>query len=129
MKVLNMSDKDFTDKLCKSLGVKSLEKVVFKTPQFERTDGKNIIYFPETRDEYSKLVTLNDYILKDMGCQIWNRTENTTHWLYPGEWFDFIPEGTIVTSISGATEIFVKNKFDDDIRFGALSFGFIQELT
>lgn len=46
------------------------------------------------------------------------------HWLYPGEWYDYIPEGYEVVTITGKKEPFRKGKTDDDIRFGCLPYGF-----
>ncbi len=37
-------------------------------------------------------------------------------WLFPGEWYDHIPEGHEVTDINYETENFVKGETFDDIR-------------
>jgi len=62
-----------------------------------------------------------------LGCQIWNKDENTIHWLYPSKWFKLIPEGLEIITISNKIEKFDIHDTDNDMRFGALAFGFIQE--
>lgn len=43
--------------------------------------------------------------------------------LFPGEWFNAIPEGFITTGLYGEEEPWEKAKSDDDIRFGCLAYG------
>lgn len=43
--------------------------------------------------------------------------------LFPGEWFDIIPNGFEATSLWGETVIFNPEKADDDIRFGCIPYG------
>lgn len=43
--------------------------------------------------------------------------------LFPGEWFDIIPEGFIVTGLYGEQYPFKRKEADDDIRFGCLPYG------
>lgn len=43
--------------------------------------------------------------------------------LFPGEWFESIPEGFITTGLFGEEESWEKAKSDDDIRFGCLAYG------
>jgi hypothetical protein len=103
-----------------ALGVGDYEKVRVVTPQFERTDGKTIKYFPKTEAEFDALKKAPKDILIDIGLKLWDKG----HWLYPGEWYDFIPEGYPITDINGVTEPFRKGKTDNDIRFGCLAYGF-----
>ena len=49
--------------------------------------------------------------------------------LFPGEWFNSIPEGFIVTGLNGDEYPFYKSLADDDIRFGGLPYGFQREAT
>ena len=102
------------------LGVGNFEEVGVILPQFERVDGKTITYVPTTIAEYDALKNAPDEILKDIGMGKWD--EKT--WLYPFEWYDYIPEDYEVVSISGKTEKFQKGITDNDIRFGCLAFGF-----
>ncbi len=44
--------------------------------------------------------------------------------LFPGEWFDAIPEGFMVTGLYGQTYPFHVALGDDDIRAGCLAIGF-----
>ena len=43
--------------------------------------------------------------------------------LIPGEWYDVIPNGFIVTGLNGEQYPFKKGESDDDIRFGCLPYG------
>lgn len=43
--------------------------------------------------------------------------------LFPGEWFDLIPEGFKTTGLYGEETVWEKAKADDDIRFGCLAYG------
>ena len=43
--------------------------------------------------------------------------------LFPGEWFDAIPEGFVTTGLSGESKPWKKSEEDDDIRFGCLAYG------
>lgn len=43
--------------------------------------------------------------------------------LIPGEWYNQIPDGFMVTGLSGEPYPFKKNETDDDIRFGCLAYG------
>ena len=43
--------------------------------------------------------------------------------LFPGEWYNIIPEGFEVTGLYGETYKFEKESSDDDIRFGCLPYG------
>lgn len=130
--ILDSNDKDFTEKLAKAIGLKPGEELHITTPQFERVDGRAITYRPKTHYEYAALLNLDTDSIKKIGCQSWkierdgSPYDGRTLWLYPHEWYDHIPNGTIVVDINGEEEAFEQGKTDDDKRFGALAFGFIQ---
>ncbi len=44
--------------------------------------------------------------------------------LFPGEWYNVIPEGFIVTGLFGEQYPHKKDKAANDIRFGCLAYGF-----
>ena len=127
MKILNASDPDFGVRFREALGLKIGDKVVIRGPQFNRTDGRIVSYVPDTPEEYENLHKLSRANLIKIGCCIWETTKSQTHWLYPGEWFESIPEGTEILSINGRREAFHKETESDDIRFGCLAYGFLQK--
>jgi len=127
--VLYMDDLDFGAKLIKAIGVAPGEKISISTPQFERTDGVVVVWHPSTVEEYEGLKQLDSASLKMFGCQIWEEKDDKTTWLYPHEWYDHVPDGLKIVDINGDTETFKKGETDNDMRFGALSFGFVQCLT
>ena len=123
--LLNIDDENFANQLRMTLGLEGNETAEFIFPQFARTDGKKITYLPSTVEEFDGLKTTPENYLKIAGCQIWDKENGKTHWLYPAEWYDLIPEGYIVTDINGEDEPFKKGVTEDDICFGALAYGFI----
>lgn len=48
--------------------------------------------------------------------------------LIPGEWYDVIPNGFIVTGLYGQKYPFQKGKSDGDIRFGCLPYGITRQI-
>lgn len=49
--------------------------------------------------------------------------------LFPHEWYNSIPNGFMVTGLSGEQYAFEKGKADDDKRFGCLPYGIIRNLA
>ena len=103
-----------------AIGADDYEEVHVRFPQFDRTDGRTIRYFPKTVAEFDKLKEMPDDLLKDIGLSIWEKG----HWLYPAEWYDNIPEGYLVLAIDNTVEPFTKGKTSDDRREGMLAYGF-----
>lgn len=48
--------------------------------------------------------------------------------LFPGEWYNAIPNGFMVTGLYGESYSFEKSKSDDGIRFGCLPYGFRRKI-
>ena len=126
MEMLNINDPEFAKKFAAALGVDDLSECEFVTPQFHRTDGVIPSAPPQSLEEWLELTTLPKERLRQKGLGIWD-DENGLHWLYPGKWYNYIPEGLPVISINGDVEIFHKGETDDDIRFGCLAYVFIQK--
>jgi hypothetical protein len=124
--MLNASDNDFIEKLGIALGIEKGDTLNIVTPQFKRTDGRIITYFPDTVQEYEALKNLDESTLEKIGCQRWDIKNNEIHWLYPSQWHAYIPNGLIVVNLMGKEAIFKKEKSDDDERFGALPYGFLK---
>lgn len=91
------------------------------TPQFERVDGEDPAPAPDGREEFEKLRGLDGERLEELGLRKWSAESDL--YLFPGEWFDHIPEGFEVTSIHGPTYEFHADRESRDTRFGALAFG------
>lgn len=124
--ILDASSETFIEDLKKALGLKPGEALEIVTPQFERTDGRKITYRPRTAREYDALPLMEPAHLKEIGCQIWDKEGGNTLWLYPHEWYEHIPAGYEIVDIRGNVEPFVPGETDDDMRYGALAFGFLQ---
>ena len=126
MKMLDMNAPDFAEQLGAALGLEHGEKVTFVTPQFTRNDGVVVSYIPKTVEEFDLLRMLRPDNLLKLGLRKWSGDRMQTHWLYPSEWYSSIPAGLEIVDIKGEKETFVPGETDDDIRYGMLSFGFIQ---
>lgn len=120
---LDASDPLFADKLRQALGLSPGESVEIMTPQFERNDGIIVRYCPHTVEEYAALPTYSEQTLTKMGCRKWNDSDPVL-WLFPKEWYNYIPNGLEIVSINGKREKFQHGVTDDDIRFGLLAYGF-----
>jgi len=90
------------------------------TPQFTRTNGIAPVIPNGGVAFFDDLKTLPPETLRMIGLQEWEEG----HWLYPGEWYNFIPKGYTVTDINGEDEPFLPGVTDDDIRYGCLAYGF-----
>ena len=117
---------EFAKNFTEILGIKKGDTINITRSQHEREYELEISWKPETKDDFFALKSLPSEVLKKMGVRVWDKNEETgkTHYLYPGEWFNLIPEGYPVISISNKEEFFYKNKSDDDIRYGCLAYGF-----
>lgn len=105
-----------------AIGVGPYDEVECVTPQFTRTDGKQIVYFPHTVLEFNRLKTLDKATLKEIGLGAWDESGLM---LFPGEWYHHIPAGYMVTCIDGTESPWEPGVSDDDIRFGCLAYGII----
>lgn len=120
--VLDINSPTFVDDLITAIGGAPDEVY---TPQFHRVDGLQVSAPNLTPEEWSNLGKLPLERIRQMGCQIWEETAKGIHWLFPGQWYPHIPNGTKIVSICGDEKLFVSGETDDDIRFGALAYGFI----
>lgn len=110
-----------------ALGVGQDDVVQVVTPQFERTDGIEVTVRPQSAEHLDKLKALPHEDLCRIGVGVWMRGADWTHYVFPGEWYDYIPPGYIITGICGDDEPFVPGETDDDIRFGCLAYGWIRK--
>ncbi|MBZ9894194.1 hypothetical protein LB545_07535 [Mesorhizobium sp. BR1-1-6] len=126
--ILDMNDPQFAEKLRAAIGAEPGETIEVHTPQFERTDGLTV---PKPLIDFTKLPSLFEETLKAIGCQKWDEPDNDGNilWLYPAEWYDHIPEGHVMRCIDGNDYPFKRGETDDDMRFGALAYGFLRKAT
>ncbi len=94
------------------------------TPQFDREELLDFEWKPANRTEFNSFILDAPHdILIGFGFRVWD-DEPVVLYLYPAEWFDVIPEGTLVTNIFNEKEIFSKETSSTDRRFGCLAYGF-----
>ena len=124
--VLDMGAPDFAQQFADAIGAKPGETINIVTPQFTRTDGLQV---PMLQVSFSNLPFYDDATLRAIGCQKWDEPDanGETLWLFPHEWYSKIPDGLPIVSINGEHKNFRHGATDDDIRFGALPFGFLKK--
>lgn len=89
-------------------------------PQFERTDGVVPVQPDGGELWFDQLKGLPHETLEAIGMGVWEKG----HYLYPAEWFDFIPDGYSVIDIFGVEKPFNRDNASNDTRYGMLAFGF-----
>lgn len=97
--------------------------VIYAPPHGDRLDGKEVTYYPLTREEFEALRSLPRARLKELGLLPWDESGLL---LFPVEWYPLIPAGFEVTDINGQTEAFVPGETDDDCRYGVLPYGIVR---
>jgi len=110
-----------------------MSKIEIVTPQFERPAGEPPpAKVPNGKAGFDVLSRLPKEDLLKLGMRQWGRQEDGKGkkfgpmlWLFPGEWYDDIPDGYPIVSISFKKVKFQKGKTDNDIRFGCLAFGIL----
>ncbi len=118
------SPEALADAIIEAVGAKEGEAINILTPQFERIEPRKIVFIPTGRKEFNMMQHLPEKELLEMGVGIWEKENGYVHYLYPGEWYESIPEGYGVLTISGKVKEFHKATSDNDIRFGCLPYGF-----
>lgn len=115
----------------KAIGADPYEKIFIHTPQFERMDGQTVLVRPSTAEQLDKIKALPLDIQKRIGLQAWSKKDNHVLMLFPVDWYECIPAGYPIVYIldfdSGnyESEEFVPGKTDNDMRFGALAYGWV----
>lgn len=140
MKIVN-SVNELISVLESDFGFKKGDKIQIASSQIDRKYDLEINFIPHDENELKALIeSAPKDILKKMGVDVWEsydgakKAKESTylqpgeyHYLFPGEWYDYIPEGFEVINISGETERFKRGETDDDKRYGCLAYGFIRK--
>lgn len=117
-------------------------KLRIRTPQFRREPGAPAPAAPpQDAQAWEDLRKLDRKALRELGLRPWNDptaddSENAHDakdsplktyvlMLFPGEWYEHIPEGYKIVDIFGVREVFEAGTTDNDIRFGCLPFGIL----
>ena len=122
--LLRLDDPNFIEKFMNILG--NPTSINLTGSQHERTDGTTPEKCPETLEQFSQLMALSQEELLKRGCRIWNTFDNKEHWLYPGEWYDNLPEDLPIVTILNKFELFEKGITPSDTRYGMLAYGFVR---
>lgn len=113
---------ELADRIRAAVGAGPFESVsVYAPPHRSRMDGKEVVHFPLTLEEFEGLRTKSRADLIAMGLRPW---DDSGLLLFPVEWYPLIPHGFEVVDIFGNTEAFGPDT-DDDCRFGVLSCGIV----
>jgi hypothetical protein len=112
------------------LGVDETEdlELTVVEPQFEREDGITPAD-PSSwgTEQFARLGDLDDAGRRSLGMRPYVDMDDGKLWLFPGEWYDHIPEGFPITSITGEDRRFHPDFENRDIRYGCLAYGVIAQ--
>jgi len=142
MKIVNSFDE-----LIKAIGLKPGDTIEITGSQHYRDYELEINFIPQNKEELQAIIaTASQEDLQKMGVCIWTTYEShqkekkgsalwdgeplkkgEVHFLFPSEWYDFIPAGFPIVDIFGVKAKFEHGSTDNDMRFGCLSFGFIRK--
>ena len=113
---------DAGKQLLEAMGASPGDIIHTTLPQFERPDGEpDPEKAPQSLDEWLALSSMSRDDLTRMGCRLWS--EETQLMLFPGEWYNDIPEGLMVETVNGGSLGFDRDKLGYDVRHGMLAFG------
>lgn len=117
--------RDIADRVARALGLEPGDEIVIHTPQHERLPDEPAPHWrPTSAADLDALRSAPAAYLHDLGLRLWAKEDGQETWLYPGEWYDHIPDGYEVVDINGQAEPWKHGECDDDTRFGCLAFGF-----
>ncbi len=130
-----------------------MKKIEIIMPQFKRPDGESGPQpAPTTATGFDDLRKLTDAELRFRGLRAWGRPDPGEEadpirfarhqgqdradlsgrpglWLFPGEWYDSIPEGYPIVGLCYDIEPFRKGKSNTGTRFGCLPYGILVPVT
>lgn len=111
--------------ICEVTDAVAGDTIQILTPQFVRTSKMTKVRPAPT--PFEKVRQLDYGALRSIGCEPWDEpdADGNVLLLFPGEWYEMIPDGFEIVNISGNKEKFVSGDTDDDIRFGCLSYGIL----
>lgn len=132
------SDSALATQIRKVIGAGPNEPVEARTPQFTRPPGSPTPKpAPTSAEGFDALHALTDAERIEHGMRRWGEPEawdiarnpelNSAQmlWLFPAEWYDFIPDDYKVVDVFFQTNLFKRGETDNDIRFGLLSYGIL----
>jgi len=109
----------------------TLQDAIVKTIVENVNSGKTANVFPP-RDNadwampevpFNEVKNLPKETLHALGCRLFNTTKAGELWLFPGEWFAYLPPGLEIVNIFGMRLNFDPKTDDSDTRMGCLAFG------
>ena len=124
--VLDMGAEDFCEKFLELTGIQPGETIQITTPTFDRVDDVKPIEAP-SRELFENLHLYEEDDLRKMGLVPFDINEDGRMlWLFPGEWFEYIPLNFMVTDIFWKTEPFIREAQSDDTYYGMLAYGIVR---
>jgi len=104
----------------RAIGASETEPVAFTHRPISRLPGwPKPTAAPAGFAEFSRLFDMTGEELKALGCGCWDGGL----YLFPGEWYDYIPARFPVESTNGTVKKFEHGKTPRDLGFGMLAFG------
>lgn len=107
----------------------------------ERNREVTIDWHPESEAELKAFIeTCPHEDMLNMGLDVWcdyntqfyydnniYLNDGEIHYLFPAEWYDYIPHGFPIITVAGTEEHFDKDIHFGDAIFGCLAYGFIKQ--
>ncbi len=111
------------------LGVGPYDDVEVRGSVTAREDGRKVYWTPTTAEEFGKLKTAPAALLRELCLVPWEEPhgDGMMVWLFPAEWFEFIPEGYEVVTFRGARKPFAPGGTVDEQWLGCLPYGFVRK--
>lgn len=80
---------------------------------------------PVTAQDFAEIRRWSRASLLSLGMRAWDKESGLL--LFPRTWYDLIPDGYEIVTISGGREVFRRGVTDADQRFGMLAFGIVRK--
>lgn len=114
------SPENVAQAIIEATGAKPGDVINIRTPQFTRPPSyPPPPSLPANDDKWRQLSKMSIIEAKERGFVNWDGGL----FLFPGEWFPFIPPWLVVESIFEETSQWSSEDRDDDIRYGCLAYG------
>lgn len=109
-----------------------MKEIKIYTSPINRLEPIQDNYIPKNKEEFMAFMdSATNKQLLDVGFLIFDYTDESEKYglfLFPGKWYDVIPNWLEVTGINLKSKIFIHGVSDDDTRFGCLPYEVIREI-
>lgn len=94
----------------------------------QQNPQKQVNWVPQKPEDFHILRKMKQADLLKIGMQIWDVRNQKALFLFPVEWYDYIPDGFTIYDIFGEREKFSRASHKKEQRFGCLPYGMMIEM-